>query len=486
LDEEGSYLKFQTLPEISRSGQTLSSCWLGALIFSEFMKCFRGSDHYLTEVSGNFGPECCSDDHRYFPYCEIKTVTTRAIKEVASFRETKTWITFQGFTILFIAAATAGNVFSIFQGPILSELGWSRGLISLGQSIQVVVSVVGLSFVGWVLDRFGIRQVILSGIIIMISSLAILSRTFYPSQFCFAMALLGLASALATVVPVQTLVVRWFHDASGKILGTVFLGQGFGGVVIPLVINPYVKSIGWRKSLFVLAASLPLLFLLVLFLPNPPKPAADRWRPDTWVHLLIEKRFWIFGLILLLAGLGTGGLIPHLILISRNNGFGDARAASALSVLNGASMFAALLAGWVSHVVRKNKVLGVAYCLGFIGIILLTYSRSVPFLFLSAALCGVGIGAAFPVWAPLIDEHYGSSNVARLLGLTGSIFLLGWVPSIMLFGFSFDLWKSYAPGLLFAAGCLIVASGLITTLRITNIPAVNNPRSGTQKGFTGG
>lgn len=158
----------------------------------------------------------------------------------------------------------------------MRELGSSRGAVSCGQGVLIVVSVVVLLWVGRLLDRFGIRRVILIGIATMSVALVIFSQVHSLAQLCLAMALLGVGSALATGVPVQTLAVRRFPQGAGKILGVVFAGQSLGGVMIPLASTPLIKAFGWRGSSLVFGVTLLFLFLFVLLLQNPPCRDAAR------------------------------------------------------------------------------------------------------------------------------------------------------------------------------------------------------------------
>ena len=158
--------------------------------------------------------------------------------------------------------------------------------------------------------------------------------------------------------------------------------------------------------------------------------------------------------------------MPQLIVVALNHGFGEYEGARALSLLNGASMLGMVMGGWASDRFNRRNVLGLVYMLGFVGIVILSFAGSLFRLYFSAGLFGVGLGASFPVWAPLLKEYYGSSDVARLLGVAGAIFLLGWAPSAIFLGLSYDFWRSYSPGLLAAAFFLLAASVLIVVVRI--------------------
>lgn len=378
-----------------------------------------------------------------------------------SILETHAVIAFEGFAILFVAAAIAGNTFALLHLPIVKEFGWGRARTSWGQAILLLATVFGLCFVDRALHQFGIQHVILCGILVMVISLTILSRVSRLGGFWLAMALMGLASALATVVPVQAFILGWIPDGAGKIMGWVFAGQHLGGVAMPPVVHSVLKRTGWRRCSLMLGLPLLVLLVLVLFLRNPPQLPAVSEYWGSWVGLSSSKTSWRLGLVILLAGLGTGGLAPHMIGLAEKSGFGITEGARALSTLHGGTIVGTLVVGWAADKLDKGLLIGLVYFLGLVGIVvLLISSRSATSLYLSAGLIGIP-DAAFPAWTLLIREHYGLSNAARLLGIAGAVFLFGRSPSAVFPGYSYDLWKSYRPGLLLAAALLLAASVLI-------------------------
>jgi len=54
--------------------------------------------------------------------------------------------------------------FGVFVGPLEREFGWTRGQISLAATVIVFVSVLTQPLQGALVDRFGVRKVVLISI----------------------------------------------------------------------------------------------------------------------------------------------------------------------------------------------------------------------------------------------------------------------------------------------------------------------------------
>lgn len=378
--------------------------------------------------------------------------------------ESPIFITIIGFVILFVAAAIAGNTFEVLHPAMISEFGWGTGPTSVGRSISLITAVGGLYFVGAALNRFGIRDVIMAGIALMMLSLATLSHASRLKVFWSAMGLMGLSSALATVAPVQTLIGGWFPHRSQRIMSFVFLGQHFGGATMTLVASVVLKSRGWRAFCKALGVPLALLMVLVCFVHNPPRvvEAGCAYR-SSWGSLLFPQKFWLLGVNSLLAGLGSGAF-THLVRVAESVGLQRTQGKQALAILHGATVVATLLVGCTAGRLTKNSLMGLMYVLGVAGVILLVRSRSAASLYISAGFLGIPDGA-FPLWTALITDRYASGDLARLFGFQGALFLLGRAASVALIGYSFHKHMTYNRGLLGAGGFLLAASLLIALCR---------------------
>src|SRR5438094_10552797 len=76
--------------------------------------------------------------------------------------------------------------FQAFFLPILSELGWSRTLLSGAFSLRQLENGLASPIVGLLVDRFGARKIIVIGILIAGAGMAMLSQVSDPVLFYIA------------------------------------------------------------------------------------------------------------------------------------------------------------------------------------------------------------------------------------------------------------------------------------------------------------
>mgnify|MGYP003316675818 FL=1 len=60
---------------------------------------------------------------------------------------------------------------------------------------------------------------------------------------------------------VTKLVANWFESKAGVALGIAAIGISFSGVVLPILVDPLIDSIGWRNVYLVFGAV--VIFILI-------------------------------------------------------------------------------------------------------------------------------------------------------------------------------------------------------------------------------
>src|SRR5262252_262499 len=77
------------------------------------------------------------------------------------------WVVFATICGLLVGAGPI-NVFTfgVFLKPITEELGLSRGALSTALTFHAAIAALVLPFVGWMVDRWGARRIMLPGLLI--------------------------------------------------------------------------------------------------------------------------------------------------------------------------------------------------------------------------------------------------------------------------------------------------------------------------------
>ena len=185
------------------------------------------------------------------------------------------------FVALFSIVGLALYGLPFYYDFMVREFGWSRTQVTSGNALSKLL--VGPLFgfmAGWVVDRFGPRRLMMSGIVM--AGVALIGLAHMTSLWMFyAFYLLNaLGYVCGGPLPNQVLLSRWFDKARGKAMGFAYLGIGIGGYLVLFLSPRLVNAFGWRGALQVLGILIILLALpLAYFVRDEPDVAPDASSP---------------------------------------------------------------------------------------------------------------------------------------------------------------------------------------------------------------
>jgi len=385
-----------------------------------------------------------------------------------------------------IALYTAGVIFfgftAIFE-PIANEFGWSYAQISLAASLRSLGIGLLAPFLGMLVDRWGPRKLIFSGVIIIGVGLVLLSQTTSLSMFygTFILIAVGISTCAETVL--ITAVANWFWRKICIATGIMTCGWGFSGLLIPVVVS-LIDGFGWRIAmaffgLGCLVIGLPLSLLIrhspeqygyvpdgeigAGVIPNQGQTSAQIVEEDIGAKQALKSTtFWHITLALMGHSLMLSAVVTHVMPYLSSIGITRVMSSLVASAIPLFSISGRLGFGWAGDRLDKKRVTAgtlVPICLSML---CFEYASTlgawllVPFVI----LFGVGYGGISTMGAPLLREYFGRSRFGTILGLTMGIVQLGSVIGAPLAGWVFDNWGSYQ-GLWLALAGLSVAA-LIT------------------------
>ena len=105
---------------------------------------------------------------------------------------------------------------------------------------------------GWFVDKFGPRNVMLFGTGLTALGFILLSRIQELWQFYAAFLVLTIGLSFGTFLIVTTAVANWFVENRSKALSITMAGSGLGGVLVPVIIW-LIATTDWRTGLVVVA-----------------------------------------------------------------------------------------------------------------------------------------------------------------------------------------------------------------------------------------
>lgn len=369
--------------------------------------------------------------------------------------------------------------FSEFIKPVSGALDIGRGQFSSAAGLTSILSAVASPFFGRLLDKRGIRVVLLPSIVLFAlatAALAFLQRSpvYLYGLFCVA----GLLSVGQTPAAYSKAVAGWFDKRRGLALGIALAGVGLGTALVPQLAAFLIHNLGWRLAYVGLGASIFLLGFIpvALFLREPPVQAvtvqSGKHGLSTAEALKKSWRFWALCVAFFFGATAVNGTLTHIVALLTDRGFSVFAATTALSFSGLAIIGGRILSGYCLDKIFGPAVAFVFFLFPLLGILLL-YSGAGGFIpIVATVLCGLGIGAEFDMMSFFVSRYFGLRSFGLLYGVMFGFSQLGNAAGSNAMGWSYQLLHSYAPAQLAFIVALAITCVLFLPLGPYPFPAV--------------
>src|SRR5512133_896394 len=162
----------------------------------------------------------------------------------------KNYIVLTSFLSLFALVGFAFYGLPFFFDFMTKEYGWSRTVITSGNAVgKLLVGPLFGFIAGWLIDKYGPRRLMMSGVLMMGTALIGLSFADSLPLFYLFYVFNALGYVCGGPLPCQVLISRWFDKNRGKAMGIAYLGIGAGGTIVPLIAAGLEKNLGWHNAL---------------------------------------------------------------------------------------------------------------------------------------------------------------------------------------------------------------------------------------------
>jgi len=292
--------------------------------------------------------------------------------------------------------ATAGfrSAPSVLVVPLEEAFGWGRDGISLAVSINVLLYGLTAPFAAALMERFGIKRVVLFALT-AVGSGALLTMAIDSLWQLVALwgFVVGVGTGSMALVFAASIVNRWFIERNGLVIGALTAAAATGQLIFLPTLSSLAMDYGWRSvSLTVGIAALAMVPLIKVLLPERPASigSAPFGAPADWVdvpapvgnaaRLAIStlsqafrvENFWYLSISFFVCGLSTSGLIgTHFIPAAHDHGMMQVAAASLLALIGVFDVVGTLLSGWLTDRIDPRKLLFFYYLFRGISLFLL-------------------------------------------------------------------------------------------------------------------
>lgn len=385
-----------------------------------------------------------------------------------------------------LVSAGAVGAPGVFIVPLQKEFGWSTAEISSALSIRFILFGLMAPFAAALMNRYGLRNVTLSALVIVASALMLsLAMTQVWQLILLWGVVVGIGTGMTALVLGATVAARWFTARRGLVVGILTASSATGQLIFLPLLASVTDHMGWRAGLGMMCAMLGIAaFAVLLVMRDRPGDVSLRPFGDTGTQPLPApasnkspimaaalgtlrdasrtRAFWVLFATFFICGASTNGLIQvHLIPMCLDYGIPQVAAASLLAGMGIFDFFGTIISGWLSDRFDNRFLLSWYYGLRGLSLVSLPFTNfSFYGLSLFAMFYGLDWIATVPPTVRLTTQRFGSERANLVFGWIFAGHQLGAATAAFGAGLSRTLLATYLPAF-FAAGALCIFASLI-------------------------
>jgi len=392
------------------------------------------------------------------------------------------WIVLACFFIGLYVGGVVFYGFTAFFEPIREEFGWSYTQISFAASLRGLEMGFIAPLVGFLVDRFGSRKLILYGTITVGLGLISLSLTQSLAMFYGSFLLVAFGAGGCTVVVTMSVVANWFHKKVGIALGVMASGVGASGFFVPLIVR-LIDVYGWRTTLIILGLGMwvlgiPLSFVIrdrpeqYGYLPDGessvdpiPKTEIQGRRVKIGLKEALKNRTFLYLCTTeAIRMIAVAAVIIHVMPYLGSVGVPRATAGIVAGAIPLFSIIGRFGLGWLGDVFDKKYVMVWALFLMGLGMLAFCYVQVTGVVFLFLLLFAPGYGGAMVIRGAILREYFGRDSFGKMIGILMGFGSIGGIIGPTLAGWVFDTLGSY--NIIWLVFCGIIGLAIWLMLRI--------------------
>jgi MFS family permease len=356
------------------------------------------------------------------------------------------------FGVMVSFAAVVPYTFGLFLKPIASTFGWHREAVSAGFSIAALTVAAASPGLGFLLDRFGPRRIILPCIVIFSLAYASLSMlTPHLIHFYLAFFVIGLVGNGTAYLGYSRAISTWFDRRRGLALSIMLAGGSCGAMFLPVVAQAAITQYGWRTAYVLLGAlALILGFPLTAWLVREQPIAQQNAHVSVDVgksvsHALKSRIFWVIAATVCLYAISVNGAIAHLSALLTDRGVSAVGASYSIAIIGATGLIGRVLTGAFLDRFFGPRVSQVMLLITVLGILLLSVAHTLVAGLTAASLIGFSMGSEGDITPYLLSRYFGLKRLSTLYALTWTAYAVGGATGPIVVGRIFDSLGSYRP-----------------------------------------
>jgi MFS family permease len=367
---------------------------------------------------------------------------------------------------------------SVFNPSLLESLGISLSALSGVYMAGTLLASLPQTFIGSLMDRFGIRRTMLGVVVLLGGACLTFARvnslfTLFLGFFTLRLLGQGALSLLAGNIPAM-----WFREKLGTATGIVNGGFSISMAFIPAFFLAMVNRIGWRASytrLGFLVWLIMLPILLLVFRNNPrdvgqemdginggedkiPEASSNGEYSFTVLEARKTPAYWIVLMTAALWAMIVTAVFFNLLSIFASLGISPEVAAATYTTYAAAALLTQLTLGSFAN--RGPLQYLMLACMGFLagGIAVLTIASSPWIAHSYAVLIGISTGLISLVGGTIFARYFGREHLGKLRGGVLTAQVAGSSLGPFITGLIYDLTGSFQLSMWFFVAILVPAA----------------------------
>ena len=360
--------------------------------------------------------------------------------------------------------------FPRFFTPIQTELSLTSTQMSLVFSLARAEGSVGGPLIGWAVDRFGARPMVLAGGLTTGIGTILLSRAdSYWELLVLFSGLVSLGKSAGFGQTLMAAVNQWFIRRRSIAMSTLMTAFAGGGAFVVLLLNWGIQELGWRDTLlwtgvFIIVMTLPVAYLIrskpedMGLRPDGDLPAgaaaASGGRPAraraasggevsfTLKQALRTRTYWMIMVGSFVRVSATNGILVHIFPIMGQRGISENEATVWVSAMFFLGIPLRFLLGVTSDKFPSNVMLALGMVIGALGMGGLWIGPGVYGLLLFVVGIAIVEGITSVNWL-MLSDYYGRARFATLMGVMSLFMNIGLFTAPLVAGIVEDVTGSY-------------------------------------------
>ena len=354
-----------------------------------------------------------------------------------------------------LGCVAVGGMFSlpVLLRPIAQDTGWSVTGVSSAMTIGFLAMALTSMAWGTLSDRLGPLPVVLTGSIVIATSLALASRATSLVAFQFIFGVLVGGGTAAIFAPMMATVTGWFDKHRSLAVSLVSAGMGMAPMTMSPLVAWLVSHHDWRTSMQIVAVVVAAIMIPVSLLVRraPALDAAlaaqsDGATPQAEMSLaqaLRSPQFLILVLTNFFCCATHSGPIIHTVSYAVTCGIPMIAAVTIYSVEGLGGMGGRIAFGLLGDRFGAKHVLVAGLFAQAFGALAYVFVRELTAFYAVAALFGFIYAGTMPLYSVLARENFPLRMMGTVIGGSAMAGSLGMSTGPVLGGLIYDTFGSY-------------------------------------------